>query len=155
MCQAPSKSTTCTLPSCDQRVVAKGLCGKHYRRQLRASKKARIDEMYEDWGRDAEERVLSKGPPDELAESSFYPAFVYAIAEKRKDGNVKIGVARDPNQRLRDMQVGNSSDLMLIDVRGPMPRKDALAVESELHGQLNEYRVRGEWFSSRAIEKLI
>lgn len=58
------------------------------------------------------------------------------------DGPIKIGIARDPNGRLRELQTANAHSLVLL----------ALFVgteetESELHARFASARLEGEWFS--------
>jgi hypothetical protein len=65
---------------------------------------------------------------------------VYFIQGKTT-GNIKIGVANDPEARLRDLQIGSSEDLTLL---GCLVGSEDL--EAALHSQFNEYHIRGEWF---------
>lgn len=55
---------------------------------------------------------------------------------------VKIGFAKDPWNRLRNIQTGCSTDLELA---GVMPGE--AADERVLHRQFASYHVRGEWFA--------
>ena len=54
---------------------------------------------------------------------------------------VKIGRAKDPEQRLKDLQTGSSEKLMLLKV-WDVPDK----VETELHFRFRKLRHRGEFF---------
>jgi len=57
------------------------------------------------------------------------------------DGPVKIGVAKDVEQRIKELQTGCPDDLRLIGrIQGNF--------ESELHQRFSQFRVRGEWFNS-------
>ncbi|MEV7925969.1 GIY-YIG nuclease family protein [Kitasatospora sp. NPDC088779] len=70
---------------------------------------------------------------------------------------IKIGVAKNPMQRLRELQTGSPGKLdVLWLVEGTR------ALEKALHGRLSAYRARGEWFDlnslgnpAEAIEKHI
>lgn len=72
--------------------------------------------------------------------------YVYAMQEV-ETGNIKLGVSKDPEQRLKQLQVGNSSTLKLVGYRAaPNGRKDE-AMQHKLNGV---HHVRGEWFSGNA-----
>jgi len=66
--------------------------------------------------------------------------FVYLI---KCNEFVKIGVAVNAQLRIRDMQIGNPYELVLLkSYPSPVPYED----EENLHCILERYRVRGEWF---------
>lgn len=68
---------------------------------------------------------------------------IYCIAED--DGAAwKIGVARNPQERLATLQVGNPRPLLLY-AWAPAPQ----ALESYIHHVLRRERLTGEWFSGR------
>lgn len=59
----------------------------------------------------------------------------------------KVGMARDPLRRMREMQVGNPFEMRIIrtfEVADYM----ASSIEARTHTVLREYHVRGEWFSA-------
>ncbi|MFI9787907.1 GIY-YIG nuclease family protein [Kitasatospora sp. NPDC051984] len=59
---------------------------------------------------------------------------------------IKIGVAKNPMQRLRELQTGSPGKLdVLWLVEG------TLALEKALHGRLSAYRARGEWFDIKPL----
>ncbi len=67
------------------------------------------------------------------------------------DGPVKIGIARNPIQRLLTLQVGCPQALHLVAVV-PAPR----CVERVLHTALAVSRIHGEWFEpSPEVERLV
>jgi hypothetical protein len=74
--------------------------------------------------------------PDDLPDM-----YVYAIQEE--GGAVKIGISRDPEQRLKQLQTGNSKKLTLVAVR---KAENRYADEKHLHNLSKPYLVRGEWF---------
>lgn len=72
-------------------------------------------------------------------------AVVYFIARSEWPENgepVKIGIARDVAQRLRNLQTGSPEDLFLL---GTMV--GGKAAESDIHRRFRECHIRGEWFS--------
>jgi hypothetical protein len=54
----------------------------------------------------------------------------------------KIGIASDPNKRLKQMKTGNSTIRMPLKVQVDYPA----AVELELHTKFFDKRIAGEWF---------
>lgn len=81
--------------------------------------------------------------PDDLPDM-----YVYAIREKQT-GNIKIGISKDPEERLKQLQIGNSSDLELVTYKKADNRfKD----EKALHLGAMAYHIRGEWFNECAME---
>ena len=81
--------------------------------------------------------------PDDLPDM-----YVYAIREC-DTGNIKLGISRDPEQRLKQMQTGNSSRLELVSYR---EAKNRFKDERALHFKAADYRIRGEWFNHNAME---
>jgi len=71
---------------------------------------------------------------------------VYFI-EESSTGNVKIGSARDVQQRRSDLQVGNSSELVVV---GTLP--GGCKLERTFQRQFEKYKIRGEWY--RPSERL-
>lgn len=65
---------------------------------------------------------------------------IYFIQEGNK-GPVKIGYAIDPKARLKQLQTGNSEKLLILKV---IPGDEQR--ESKIHGSLEQFRKRGEWF---------
>ena len=66
--------------------------------------------------------------------------YLYAI-QHGEGGPVKIGVAKNPAKRLRDLQIGNPVTLNGIAAWRCLPGDEA-----ELHELFGEARLRGEWF---------
>jgi hypothetical protein len=84
------------------------------------------------------------------------PQCVYFIQAGEIDGPIKIGVARDPWSRMRDLQIGSPESLNLL---GHSPPCEALSIEQQLHKKLSTSSIRGEWFAPspelfRVIERL-
>lgn len=66
--------------------------------------------------------------------------FIYFI-QRGYTGPVKIGWALDPDRRLGELQIGSAEDLHIIGIT-----PGTMADERQLHKDVAEYRVRGEWF---------
>lgn len=73
---------------------------------------------------------------------------VYFIRE-RGTQNVKIGVAKDVNARLKDLQTGNANQLEIINTILFPTEEDAYRVENLLHKKYISDHIRGEWFKYR------
>lgn len=69
--------------------------------------------------------------------------FVYFVQQGDR-GPVKIGVAKDPFDRMATLQTGNPTELHL---RHVVPGQRDL--ESKLHFRFREARIRGEWFGDQ------
>ena len=80
--------------------------------------------------------------PDDLPD-----LFVYAIQEV-ETGRVKLGISRDPQQRLMQLQTGNSQKLKLIASRKAVNR---FADERALHTEARAHHIHGEWFTHKAV----
>lgn len=72
--------------------------------------------------------------------------YVYAIRES-ETGRIKLGISRDPESRLRQLQTGNSQELTLVAYRKAENRYQD---ESVLHKLNSAAHVRGEWFNESA-----
>jgi hypothetical protein len=68
--------------------------------------------------------------------------YVYFVATADR-AFIKIGWARRPKERLKDLQVSNHSELVMLGQRRGTPRD-----EKVLHKILSGSRARGEWFSA-------
>jgi hypothetical protein len=69
--------------------------------------------------------------------------YLYAIKDSHS-GLIKLGYSSDPVSRLRELQTGSSSVLVLVHTE--LVSSDARILERELHRDINHLRVRGEWF---------
>lgn len=74
--------------------------------------------------------------------------FVYIIGVKGRDV-VKVGWAKNPRQRLKDLQAGCPDELFIKKVFA-CPPGTAQQYEKNLHRKLDDYRIRGEWFREEA-----
>ena len=66
---------------------------------------------------------------------------VYLI--RGNDGQYKIGIAKNPKQRIKQLQTGNSDKLTIIET---YESENASKIESTLHNQYAHLRNEGEWF---------
>lgn len=109
-----------------------------------------IGPIIDAWGRtqDALSELLEALEAFDIPDDLPSDMFVYAIKE-RDTGHLKLGISRDPRQRLKQLQTGNSSELELVAVR---PALNRFADERALHADAEAYRLRGEWFSAGALE---
>lgn len=60
------------------------------------------------------------------------------------DGCYKIGVSKNPDKRLKQLQTGNPSELHLLNV---YESKIAFKIEKVLHNTFNINKEHGEWFN--------
>lgn len=69
---------------------------------------------------------------------------VYVIGTA--SGPVKIGIAVDPERRLKELQTGYPQKLTIFDFVGELPAGAARRVEQECHRRAHAQRMTGEWF---------
>ncbi len=72
---------------------------------------------------------------------------VYIISEGKR-GPVKVGVANNPNVRIRELQSGNPKRLSLANWWKMPDRATAFAVEKEILNEMSPYRLIGEWIDA-------
>ena len=80
--------------------------------------------------------------PDDIPEM-----FVYAI-RNADTGHIKLGISRNPEQRLKQLQTANSAKLELVAYRKAV---NGFQDEKQLHNDNSEYRIRGEWFTQGEV----
>lgn len=69
---------------------------------------------------------------------------VYAITD---GSNHKIGKAASVKKRLKQLQTGNGSRLLVVCYVPVVDEREAYQIESAIHGTLSDFRMVGEWFS--------
>ena len=79
--------------------------------------------------------------PDDLPDM-----YVYAIREA-ETGRIKIGISKDPAERLKQLQVGNSQELELVAYKKADNR---FSDERAAHFINSDAHIRGEWFDAEA-----
>lgn len=67
---------------------------------------------------------------------------IYLI-QSLEEGYYKIGVSKNPEKRLKQLQTGNSSELKLIH---SYSSEYANKIEKTLHNMLSHCKKEGEWF---------
>lgn len=70
-------------------------------------------------------------------------AFVYFVSDSCY---IKIGVAKDPDARLREIQTGNPNDCDILCLIPCTTEKSAYALEKALHRVYSHRHRRGEWY---------
>lgn len=78
---------------------------------------------------------------------------VYLIQEG-KDGPVKVGMANKPEKRLSELQVGNPTELFLVEVIELNDREKAKNLEDDVYRRCYKWHIRGEWYEKEIIEKI-
>lgn len=76
----------------------------------------------------------------DVVRMSDVPDIYTYFVQGEQGGNIKIGVSKDPDRRVRDMQTGSPERLVLLGTLG----EDQ---EQELHARFTHLRQHGEWFS--------
>ena len=71
--------------------------------------------------------------------------FVY-VAREGKSGNYKVGISKDPIRRVKQLNVGNPNELELVMVY--KATEDGFLSETKAHLALEQYHIRGEWYSN-------
>ncbi len=77
--------------------------------------------------------------------------YVYFIL---RNGHVKVGVARDPEARLAQLQTGNSLPLSIIAKMPFQSRREAMEVERSIHRKYAHHRLNGEWFREKMLREM-
>jgi hypothetical protein len=83
------------------------------------------------------EGQINISPITKTPDYETYLYFIEAVGLKR----VKIGVSKDPEERLKQLQTGSPISLSMV-AKCP----GDVNIERSLHKKLSEYRVDGEWF---------
>ena len=69
------------------------------------------------------------------------------IIQSGKDGPYKIGMARNVEKRLDELQIGNPQKLYIIAKIYFGTDARAYHIEKQLHRMYSRARIRGEWFN--------
>lgn len=70
--------------------------------------------------------------------------YLYCIADNQ--GYCKFGYSQDPQRRVRDLQTGSSSPLILLHSIS-VDSSRVVVLEQQLHNTIGQHRrVHGEWF---------
>lgn len=74
------------------------------------------------------------------------PARQTCVYLARCGEHVKVGVAHDPVQRMRELNTGTPVEAVLVFERWFATRKIARSIEGRMHRRLQRHHARGEWF---------
>ena len=83
--------------------------------------------------------------PEECADM-----YVYAI-RNTTTGSIKLGISRNPEQRLKQLQIGNDCALELVAYR---KAENRFQDETALHYAHSAAHIRGEWFDQSAVSAI-
>ena len=64
----------------------------------------------------------------------------------------KIGVSSNVENRINQLQTGNSKEITLVAKIGPLGKKEAFSKEKMLHRKLRRFRLNGEWYNGRCLK---
>jgi len=72
-----------------------------------------------------------------------YKRYVY-VAKEEFSGRIKIGISKDPEQRIKALNTGNPEELILVTQFEA--KKKGYQSERDAHLLLKDHKIRGEWF---------
>lgn len=72
--------------------------------------------------------------------------FIYVICEGKDADSVKIGFSENPDKRVRQLQTGHASPLVVF-FKEEIEAGKVRALEKIIHRLLSHHRQKGEWFS--------
>ncbi len=127
-------------PFCDYGGTSRGL-HRHWMATMNVAPCEPLRTLFHDFAAHEDaERVRLPEPA-----SAWEPAtsFVYLIACPAT-GQVKIGMARDPNARLGQLQTGHGHELQLV---ATIASENPFFLENRLHRRFRHHRLKGEWFT--------
>jgi hypothetical protein len=76
--------------------------------------------------------------------STWMSSYIYIIGSDNPP--YKIGISKNPEHRLKNLQTGHPHRLKIWEVRETESKKTKL-LESVIHKHLDQYRMSGEWFN--------
>lgn len=81
--------------------------------------------------------------------------YIYFISDNH--GHMKVGKAKEPYDRLKNLQCGNPYELEIRDLIEVVPHEsagfDAICFESMIHRELSKHKIRNEWFLEKPVEE--
>jgi len=85
----------------------------------------------------------------------MYVYFIQSGTERKAP--IKIGVAKNIERRLNALQTANPEKLTVIASIKCSNRLEAYNIESYLHRQLSNRKIRGEWFATcmRRVDRIM
>jgi len=91
----------------------------------------------------------NQGESDRRSEAPNAAYVYFAVCLSFGNKLVKIGKAKNPKQRLKELQAGCPFPMKLALTLDYDSAKDAHSSESELHKLLAHHKINGEWFAVR------
>lgn len=76
----------------------------------------------------------------------------YVYAAKDNNGNIKIGITRDPQLRLKQLNAAHATNLEFVYVK--KAEGERYQDETKLHKAAAAHHIKGEWFTGAALEAL-
>jgi hypothetical protein len=89
--------------------------------------------------------------------SEIKPCFVYLICSEvdgKLQGPCKVGISDKPDKRLRQVQTGSPSKLVIAFAFRIWNRRFAQVFEAAFHAAHEDHRLNGEWFDLSAKDAL-
>ncbi len=88
--------------------------------------------------------------------------YLYVIKEcmaakksERRPSMLKIGITKDPDDRMKGLQTSNPSTLTFLHLVKCKSEQHAREMEKTIHGKLAQFHIRGEWFRGDAIGRFV
>jgi predicted GIY-YIG superfamily endonuclease len=83
--------------------------------------------------------------------------YVYIIKDTGFKNRCKIGITKNPKQRIKNLQTGNSNKLILIFVLKVDDKIKSSQVESVIHKYFKEKKIwiLGEWFEFKNDDQIV
>ena len=78
--------------------------------------------------------------------------FAYAITDGRA---LKVGITRSPENRLKELQTGQSVSLQVCAVREFENHLESVSFERRFHKSMKKWHIRGEWFNLNVLDAFI
>lgn len=78
-------------------------------------------------------------------------AYIYIIGSTIKP--YKIGITKNPNQRLKSLQTGHPNKLNIL-YKDEVPDDKVRYLEKVIHSTINYSRTKGEWFNIELEEAI-
>lgn len=73
----------------------------------------------------------------------------YLYAAKDGDGRIKIGISKNPEERIKSLNVGHPDKLEICFVK--KTESSGYKDETDLHNKLSDFHIRSEWFNPEAL----
>jgi hypothetical protein len=102
--------------------------------------------MYFDHPGSENNRVFNETESCNCGEIGLSPCFIYIITTVEYTGRYKIGISKDVEKRLDQLNPFSCYPLKILHIVKMCCRESALDFESQLHKKVESKRTHGEWF---------